>query len=328
MYSINKSAGENLGKPPNLHIAIWTMKREANDLYITQLRYFSTIAQLENVSQAAKLLHLSQSSLSKNLVRLESEVGMPLFNRSGKKLTLNAAGARLLEYSNLALRELEYALDDMRLLSTGADSRVKIGTAGASDRLAGCIAAFHQEHPEAEFDLNSGIEGIEHLDINDFDMLLYPAGGKYDKFTGFPLYEDRCYLAVSRSHPLADCGAVLPRALEGQDLVFLRDGKNFVEHAFRVCSALAVRFRSQCYVDARELHRQVIASGMCVGFVPESGAALYRADPALRLIPIQDQRFTRQMMICFRREKHLSALAREFKAFTLRCFGLDGDLKP
>ena len=212
MYSINKSAGENLGKLPNLHIAIWTMRREANDLYITQLRYFSTIAQLENVSQAAKLLHLSQSSLSKNLARLESEVGMHLFNRSGKKLTLNAAGARLLEYSNLALRELEYALDDMRLLSTGADSRVKIGTAGASDRLAGCIAAFHQEHPEAEFDLNSGIEGIEHLDINDFDMLLYPAGGKYDKFTGFPLYEDRCYLAVSRSHPLADCGAVLPRA--------------------------------------------------------------------------------------------------------------------
>lgn len=247
---------------------------------------------------------------------------MPLFDRSGKRLTLNAAGARLLEYSTLALRELEYALDDMRLLATGTDARVKIGTAGAGDRLAGCIAAFHRDHPEAEFDLNSGIEGIEHLDINDFDMLIYPAGGKYDKFTGFPLYEDRCYLAVSRLHPLADRGSVLPKALDGQDLVFLRDGRAFVEHPFRVCSALAVRFRSQCYVDARELHRQLIASGMCVGFVPESGAALYRGEPALRLIPVQDQRFTRQMMICFRREKHLSALAREFKAFALRYFGL------
>lgn len=291
-------------------------------MYIAQLRYFTTIAQLENISQAAQLLHLSQSSLSKNLAKLEAEVGTPLFDRSGKRLTLNAAGARLLEYSTLALRELEYALDDMRLLSTGADSRVKIGTAGASDRLAGCIAAFHRDHPEAEFDLNSGIEGIEHLDINDFDMLLYPAGGKYDKFTGFPIYEDRCYLAVSRLHPLADCGCVSAKALDGQDMVFLRDGKVFVEHSFRVCSALAVRFRSQCYVDTRELHRQLIASGMCVGFVPESGADLYRGEPALRLIPIQDQRFTRQMMICFRREKHLSGLARTFRDFVLEYFGL------
>ena len=290
---------------------------------IAQLRYFTTIAQLENISQAAQLLHLSQSSLSKNLAKLESEVGTPLFDRSGKKLTLNAAGARLLEYGTLALRELEYAQDDIRLLATGADSRVKIGAAGASGRLTGCVAAFRREHPEAEFDLNGGIEGLEHLDINDFDMLLYPAGGKYDKFTGFPVYEDRCFLAVSRVHPLADCGCVLPKALDGQDMVFLRDGKTFVEHPFRVCSALAVRFRSQCYVNARELHRQLIASGMCAGFVPESGADLYRGDPALRLIPIQDQRFTRQMMICFRREKHLSGLARTFRDFALRYFGLE-----
>ncbi len=301
--------------------------RRRGALYIAQLRYFTTIAQLENVSQAAQLLHMSQSSLSKNLAKLEAEVGMPLFDRSGKKLTLNAAGARLLEYSTLVLRELEYTLDDMRLLSTGMDSRVKIGTAGTSDRLAVCIAAFHRNHPEAEFDLNSGIECIEHLDINDFDMLIYPAGGKYDKFTGFPFCEDRCCLAVSRSHPLADRASIQPKALDGQDMVFLREGRAYVEYPFRVCSALAVRFRSQCYVDTRELHRQLIASGVCVGFVPESGAALYRADPSLRLIPVQDQRFTRQMMLCFRREKHLSALAREFRDFALEYFGLQASSK-
>lgn len=291
-------------------------------MYIAQLRYFTTIAQLENISQAAQLLHLSQSSLSKNLAKLEAEVGMPLFDRSGKKLTLNAAGARLLEYSTLVLREMEYALDDMHLLSTGADSRVKIGTAGTCDRLAGCIAAFHRDHPEAAFDLNSGIEGIEHLDINDFDALIYPAGGRYEKFTGFPLWEDRYLLAVPAEHPLAACASVRPRALEGQCMAFLRDSRTIVEPPFRICGALAVRFGSQCYVDTRELHRQLIASGMCVGFVPESGAALYRADPALRLIPIQDRRFVRQMMICFRREKHLSGLARAFRDFALDYFGL------
>lgn len=296
-------------------------------MYIAQLRYFTTIAQLENISQAAQLLHLSQSSLSKNLAKLEAEVGMPLFDRSGKKLALNAAGARMLEYSALALRELDYALDDMRLLATGADFRVKIGAAGASVRLAGCIASFHRDHPEAEFDLNGSIEGIEHLDINDFDVLIYPAGGRYEKFTGFPLWEDRYLLAVPAEHPLAACAAVRPRALEGQSLVFLREGRTFVEHPFRICGALAVRFGSLCYVDSRELHRDLIASGVCVGFVPESGAALYRENPALRLIPIEDRRFTRQMMICFRREKHLSGLAKAFRDFALEYFGVAAEPK-
>ena len=103
---------------------------------IAQLRCFSTIAQLENVSQAAEHLHLSQSSLSKNLATLEEELGAPLFERKGRRLILNPAGARMLEFSNMVLRELGYAMDDIRMLSTGAEARLKIGIAGYCDRLA------------------------------------------------------------------------------------------------------------------------------------------------------------------------------------------------
>lgn len=299
-----------------------TRRREAARLTITQLRYFATIAQLENVSQASQLLHLSQSSLSKTLAKLEEEVGMPLFDRSGRKLSLNAAGARLLEYSTLVLRELEFALDDMHLLSTGTGARIKIGAAGISRRLASCVAAFHEHCPEAEFELSSSIEGMEHLNINDFDMLVYPAGGKYEKFTGIPFCEERYCLVANAGHPLAGAAAILPKALNGQSMVFLRDGRSFVEYPFRICSALALRFRSQCYVDNRQVHRQLISSGVCLGFAPESSGAFYREEPALRLVPIQDQRFTRQMMLCFRREKHLSPLARRFRDFVLDYFGL------
>ena len=292
-------------------------------MHIAQLRYFATIAQLENMSQAAELLHLSQSSLSKNLSKLEAEVGTPLFDRSGRRLTLNAAGARLLEYSALVLRELDYALDDIRLLSTGGSTRIKIGAAGANDCLTACIAAFHQTHPEAEFDLDSDIEGMDHLDINDYDMLIYPAGGRYEKFNGSPFYIERYRLAASHQHPLADVPAVRPKALAGEHMVFLRKGRTFVEFPFQICSALALSFAGQCYVDARELHRQMISSGYCLGFVPESGADFYLHDRDLRLIPIQDHRFSRQMMACFRREKRLSNLAREFRDFAMDYFGLE-----
>ena len=61
---------------------------------IAQLRCFVTVAQLENMSQAAELLHLSQSSLSKNIATLEEELGTQLFQRKGRSLTLNPAGGR------------------------------------------------------------------------------------------------------------------------------------------------------------------------------------------------------------------------------------------
>ena len=288
---------------------------------ITQLRYFAAVAQLENVSKAAEMLHLSQSSLSKNIAKLEAELGTLLFHRSGKKLVLNAPGARFLECSNLILRELEFAMDDMNQLATGADSKIRIGSAGASRRLMACIAAYSREHPGTEFHLRSNIEALEHLDINDFDALIYPAGIKYEKFTGYPLYEERYCLAAAAGHPLAEIPCVLPRKLDGQDFVFLRAGRAYIEYPFRACAALAVRFGSQCYVDNRELHRQMIASGLAVGFVPLEETDFYQ-DGAIRLIPIADRRFSRDMMICFRREKHLSPMAKGFRDFAISYFGL------
>ena len=289
---------------------------------IAQLRYFVTIAQLENMSQAAELLHLSQSSLSKNLATLEEELGTPLFSRNGRRLTLNPAGARLLEYSTMVLRELDYVMEDLHLLSTGADARIRIGAAGMSEGLTRCLAAFRQIHPEAEYEITGGIEGLAHLDINAFDMLIYPEGLKYKKFTGYPLYEERYSLAVSSRHPLAKSPSLRPKALEGQDAVFLRSGHAAEEYPFQICSALALHFRSVSYADSREYQRQMIVDGLCVGFAPAECAAFYRGEGEIRLIPIQDRRFSRQMMVCFRREKKLTSFEKEFRDFVLDYYSI------
>ena len=70
---------------------------------ITQLRYFVSVAQLENMTKAARLLHLTQSSLSKNIAMLEEELGMPLFDRGSRRIILNQQGRRFLEYSSMVL---------------------------------------------------------------------------------------------------------------------------------------------------------------------------------------------------------------------------------
>ncbi len=283
---------------------------------VEQIRYFTTVAQLENISKAAELLHLSQSSLSKSVARLEAELGTPLFIRGGKSLSLNAAGARFLACGTNILRELDEARSDIRLLTTGSDDKLKLGFAADGGLLVGCVAAFLRGHPGAEFDLNRDVEREEHPDINEFDALVYPDEPRYEKFTGYSLGEERWSLAVPAGHPLYEKASVAPKALEGLDVVFLRGGKIWVEYPFRICAALAIRFSSQCFADARETHRALIASGVCCGFVPEGETALYRGE-AVRLLPILDRHFARPVRICFRRDKHLTPLAREFRDFTI-----------
>ena len=284
---------------------------------LQQLRSFTTVAQLENMSRAAELLHISQSSLSKNISKLEAEIGVPLFTRSGKKVELNAAGAGFLDCCNQVLRIMDSAVEELRLASTGTDNRIRIGSAGICGPVIRCVAAFSRSHPGTEFDLNSSVENDERIDINDFDVLIYPAGLKYEKFTGYRLCREKYWLAVSASDPLAELGSVSPRRLTGQSLVFLRTDKDRLELPYELCTALALQLGSQCFADSRELHRQIVSAGIAAGFVPEGEAEPYRSDPNIHLLPILDDRFSRELMICFRRDKHLSERAREFKAFAV-----------
>ena len=93
---------------------------------VAQLRYFITVAQLENISKAAELLYLKQPALSKNISKLEEELGTPLFERNGKRLSLNVQGKRFLECANTVLRELELAESDIKRMVSGGSGHIRI----------------------------------------------------------------------------------------------------------------------------------------------------------------------------------------------------------
>ena len=130
---------------------------------IFQLRYFVSVAQLENISKAADLLHLSQSSLSKSIAKLEAELGMPLFQRSGKHIVLNEQGRRFWEFSSMVLRELEFTIDDMNLLANGFGNKLKVGLCGANKIIMACMQQFIALHHETELTVTSNIEQLEKL---------------------------------------------------------------------------------------------------------------------------------------------------------------------
>ena len=93
---------------------------------LSQLRYFSAVAQLGNMSKAAETMFVSQPNLSTSLSRLEEEIGVPLFERRRGKITLNQSGECFLHYVDHALSALEKGVQEVRNLNADRPEALSI----------------------------------------------------------------------------------------------------------------------------------------------------------------------------------------------------------
>jgi DNA-binding transcriptional LysR family regulator len=81
---------------------------------LAQLRYFVTIAEEEHVGRAAQRLQLAQPPLSRQLRKLEDELGVALFERTPRGMRLLPAGAKFLGHARAILDQVDVARDEMR----------------------------------------------------------------------------------------------------------------------------------------------------------------------------------------------------------------------
>lgn len=94
---------------------------------LNQLNYFLKIAELGNMGQAAKVLHVAQPSLSVAIANLEKELNISLFNRTGHHLTLSSNGAQFLIHAKKILDEVQEAQLHMQSLASDQATQIHIG---------------------------------------------------------------------------------------------------------------------------------------------------------------------------------------------------------
>jgi DNA-binding transcriptional LysR family regulator len=101
---------------------------------LRHLRYFTAVADFGSFTAAARQLHISQSSISEQILDLEKELEVPLLDRSGRKVQLTAQGYVFLEEARKTLDAAQRAVERTRQSLHGEEGTLSIGARAASSR--------------------------------------------------------------------------------------------------------------------------------------------------------------------------------------------------
>lgn len=185
---------------------------------LNQLKYFQTVARLENVRAAAEKLYVSQPSLSRSVDSLEKELGVMLFERSGRGIVLTKAGRLFLEYADRILEECDIAIYKMKELSSSG-GRIDIGYVFP-------LANYYIPHKVRTFLNKPGNENVifGFTQNRTSDILRGIKSGQIDvgfcaykdneeALEFFPIIRQEMVIIVPIGHPLAGSGSVSVREL-------------------------------------------------------------------------------------------------------------------
>jgi LysR family transcriptional regulator, regulator for metE and metH len=199
------------------------MSVKAGTLEARDLRLVQAIAEHGGATRASKQLHLSQSAISHQLRGLEDRLGVPLFRREGRRLSITAAGERLVQLSHEVLGSLLQAELELKRGLVQERSKLRVATQcyTAYHWLPRALTALMSEHPEVDLVLTSEVLGDATHALNDkeVDLALCIAPPKRGSFSSVPLFKDELVLAVPRGHRLASKRFVEGRDLKGETLI-------------------------------------------------------------------------------------------------------------
>lgn len=180
-------------------------------------RYFIEVAKTLHVTHAAERLHIAQPALTQNIQQLEAELGVELFHRKGRRLTLTESGQVFLREAELSLRQFEHAQRTAQRAARGEVGKLVFGfgsTAGLSV-VPQLLQRFRLSYPDVEIVLREmgTVAQKSALRTGEIDVaLMYTLPD--DEFLYRELVPESLVIALPEDHPLAERDSVALKDLE------------------------------------------------------------------------------------------------------------------
>jgi len=268
-------------------------------LDVRRLRLLCDLARLDTIAAVAQAHMYTPSAVSQQLSALEREVGLPLLERTGRRVTLTPAGRVLVQHAETVLAALERASTALAALATGLSGPLRIGAFPTAIRtlLPATLVALAERHPGLELMVTeldpAAVPAAlrEHrLDVgllHDYDVAPVRPDPMLD---AVPLLDETVYLAL----PATGSGGL--REQRDADWIVASPGTLCHDVTLHVCQAAGFTPRARHQADDFTTVLALVAAGQGVSLVPELAAA--KPPTGVWLVPLPTRRRTR---IAYRR---------------------------
>ena len=205
---------------------------------LNQLRYFLAVAEAGNFTRAAERSHLSQPSLSQQVINLERELGHKLFHRLGRRAVLTEAGQVFLGRARTIVLEVEDASKALKDSPT-LERRIKVGTVQtlAPYLLPRLLERCRESYPTLSVNTHEDFRPdlVRGVVDGDLDLAIVPQPVKDPRISVELLFTEPLLLVVGRNHPLAAKPTITAPDLAEESFVLLGHSSTLAMEIERFC---------------------------------------------------------------------------------------------
>ncbi|MBC2002080.1 LysR family transcriptional regulator [Listeria marthii] len=291
---------------------------------LRQLKYFMEVARVEHMTKASENLHVAQSAVSRQITKLEEELGVHLFDRVGRNMQLTSVGQEFLKQSAIALNELQKAEALVTEYTDPAKGTVRVGLPNSLSTkvLPSVISTFREKYPQITYKFMEGTnEELTEMLLNGaLDMtFLSPVPESSDQIEAIRFFDEKLKLIVPENHPLAENFNVSLKELASEKFVLYPE--DFDLYKIVTKAANKKGFMPQIAFQSRDFYtiQGLVGAGLGISILPEMilDGAIFKETKSIAL---RDKELRRSVGIITTKKRNLSPSENLFRSFIISFF--------
>ncbi|MFJ5563431.1 LysR family transcriptional regulator [Lysinibacillus xylanilyticus] len=285
-----------------------------------QLKYFQTVARLEHMTKAAEQLQIAQPSLSKTISRLEEDLGVELFDREHRKISLNAAGRIFLNRVDRAFAELNEGQRELNQFIEQDQRSITLAVT-IPRVLPALLGSFLSKYPDTRFQqFLKPVSSMKKMLMEgelDYCISSVPIEGEDIRWE--PLITEEIFLIVPPNHWLARRESVRLEEVKDEAFISMNTGYGFRSLTDQFCREAGFVQNIAFEGDEPTVISDLVRQGLGVAFVselswvPKSGEFPHK----LRIVEPACQR---TIGLAWSEKRYFTPIAKQFRQFVLEYF--------
>ena len=236
---------------------------------LLQLQYFRELARNGHLSKTAEALHIAQPSLSQILKRLESEIGVPLFDRVGNRIVLNDSGRIFLKYTDEIFAALDRAVQELDEDQSRKKKTVALYICSASMFLPEIVQLIQQADPGIRLQILCRTALGESQYPGLFLMSSPVSRGQSNSMCSQILLKEEIKVAFPKEHPLVSKPCLVWDDLKNEPFLSLDDESDLAVAIRYFCRKKGITPNITTYVDTPSVMRELLRLNLGTAFIPE-----------------------------------------------------------